>query len=80
MKARAAAFLEKLDGVAEGSVVAFSHGHFLRTLALVFLHLPGAAGARLNLETAALSVLRRGEQGNVLELWNDTGHLPGTPG
>jgi probable phosphoglycerate mutase len=80
VKARAAAFLEKLDGVAEGSVVTFSHGHFLRTLALVFLRLPDSAGARLNLETAALSVLRREEQGNILELWNDTGHLPGTPG
>jgi broad specificity phosphatase PhoE len=80
VRTRAAAFLEKLDGVVEGSVIAFSHGHFLRVLALVFLHLPDSAGARLNLETAAVSVLRRDEQGNVLELWNDTGHLPGTPG
>ena len=80
MRARASAFLEELDGVAEGSVIAFSHGHFLRTLALVFLGLPDSAGARFTLETASLSVLHRGEQGDVLELWNDTGHLPGTPG
>jgi broad specificity phosphatase PhoE len=80
VRARAARFLEKLDGVAEGRFIAFSHGHFLRVLALVFLDLPDSAGARLNLETAAVSVLRRGEQGSLLELWNDTGHLPGPPG
>jgi len=61
----------------DGPVIAFSHGHFLRVLTLVFLGLPDGAGAALNLETAALSVLRRTERGNLLELWNDTGHLPG---
>ena len=79
VRTRARRFLEKLDGLAEGRVIAFSHGHFLRVLALVFLDLPDPAGARLNLETAAVSVLRREEQGNLLELWNDTGHLPGQP-
>jgi broad specificity phosphatase PhoE len=76
---RAAHFLAKLDGLTEGPVIAFSHGHLLRVLALVFLDLPDGAGARLNLETAAVSVLRRAEQGNLLQLWNDTGHLPGQP-
>jgi broad specificity phosphatase PhoE len=79
VRGRARRFLEKLDGVSEGRVISFSHGHFLRVLALVFLDLPDYAGARLNLETAALSVLRWGEQGRLLELWNDTGHLPGPP-
>lgn len=60
-------------------LIAFSHGHFLRVLALVFLGLPKEAGARLSLETAALSVLRRDGQECLLELWNDTGHLPGLP-
>jgi probable phosphoglycerate mutase len=79
VRARAARFLDKLDDLAEGSVIVFSHGHFLRVLALVLLDLPDRTGARLNLETAAVSVLRRAGTGNLLELWNDTGHLPGLP-
>ena len=73
---RAARFLAKLDDLAEGNVIAFSHGHFLRVLALVFLALPDSAGARLNLDTAALSILRRDAGQASLQLWNDTGHLP----
>jgi probable phosphoglycerate mutase len=79
VRARAARFLEKLAGLPEGSVIVFSHGHFLRVLALEFLGLPDGAGARLNLETAAVSVLRRADSGSLLQLWNDTGHLPGLP-
>ena len=58
-------------------VIAFSHGHFLRVLALVFLDLPDQAGAGLNLDTAAISVLRTSDHGHLVQLWNDTGHLPG---
>jgi len=79
VRARAVSFLEKVSGLAEGPVIVFSHGHFLRVLALVFLDLPDGAGARLNLETATVSVLRRAEEGSLLQLWNDTGHLPGQP-
>lgn len=76
VRARASRFLAKLDDLAEGDVIVFSHGHFLRVLALVFLDLPDSAGARLNLDTAALSVLRRDAGKASLQLWNDTGHLP----
>lgn len=60
----------------DGDVVAFSHGHFIRALAVVFLDLPAAAGGRFNLETAAISVLRIDNGKHLLELWNDIGHLP----
>ena len=63
-----------------GPIMVFSHGHFLRVLTLVFLDLADSAGARLSLETASVSVLRQGERGRLLQLWNDIGHLPGTPG
>ncbi len=75
MRSRAARFLDKLGGETEGAVIVFSHGHFLRVLALEFLALPDAAGARLNLETAAVSVFRRDARESLLQLWNDTGHL-----
>jgi len=76
---RAERFLELALAAGRGPVMAFSHGHFLRVLALVFLDLPYGAGARLSLETASLSVLRQGERGRLLQLWNDIGHLPGAP-
>lgn len=76
---RATRFLEKRSRSEGPPIIAFSHGHFLRVLAVVFLDLPKQAGARLNLETAALSVLRRDGEERLLELWNDTGHLPGLP-
>jgi len=76
---RAERFLELALPGGEGPVIAFSHGHFLRVLALVFLDLPDGAGERLSLETASVSVLREGERGRLLQLWNDIGHLPGQP-
>lgn len=76
---RAARFIEELRDRAPAAVIAFSHGHFLRMLAIVFLDLPLPAGGRLNLDTAAISVLRENDRGQLLQLWNDTGHLPGSP-
>jgi broad specificity phosphatase PhoE len=76
---RAERFLERAQAAGTGPVIAFSHGHLLRVLALVFLDLPDSAGARLSLETASLSVLRSGQRGRLLQLWNDIGHLPGLP-
>ena len=60
----------------ERDVIVFSHGHFLRAVACVFLELPIGTANRLNLETAALSILHSGDRGPQLELWNDAGHLP----
>lgn len=72
---RAREFLE-LALSHKGDVIAFSHGHFLRAVACVFLELPIGTANRLNLETAALSILHSGDRGPQLELWNDAGHLP----
>jgi broad specificity phosphatase PhoE len=76
---RAERFLERVLTHGSGPVMAFSHGHFLRVLTLVFLDLADGAGERLSLETASISVLRQGERGRLLQLWNDIGHLPGQP-
>jgi broad specificity phosphatase PhoE len=58
-----------------GRVIAFAHGHILRTLAAVWVAQPVELAERLNLDTASLSVLHEGDRGRVLRLWNDTGDL-----
>lgn len=76
--ARARRFLDQALAKHEGSIIAFSHGHFLRALTVAFLNLDPSVGRQLNLETAALSVLRLDQEERLLELWNDIGHLPGS--
>jgi len=78
VRGRATRLLQSLEARGTASVIVFSHGHFLRMLCIVFLELPLESGARLNLDTAALSVLRKSDRGHLLQLWNDTGHLPGS--
>lgn len=67
--ARAQAFLRLLDGL-EGNVVVFSHGHFLRILACAWTELAAQAGARFALDTATISILRDGDRGRVVQVWN----------
>jgi broad specificity phosphatase PhoE len=61
---------------AEGSVLLFSHGHFLRVLTTCWLGLEPTASRCLELETAALCILgyKHGLQDPVLHLWNDCSH------
>lgn len=73
---RARRFLKIALQPGAGTAIAFSHGHFLRALTVTFLNLEPEAGARLSLQTAAISVLRERAGERSLELWNDTGHLP----
>jgi broad specificity phosphatase PhoE len=57
----------------EGAVAVFSHGHFLRGLALRWIGLPIGEGRHLNLDTASLSVLgydHRDVDVPVVSLWN----------
>ena len=68
---RAEAFLSWLSGI-EGAAIAFSHGHFLRAVAVAWVDLGIGAAARVALDTAAVSVLRDGERGRVIQRWNVT--------
>lgn len=63
---------------APGDVAVFAHGHLLRVLAVRWIGLDPAAGARLALDTATVSVLSFERETAVLELWNDAsaGRLP----
>jgi len=53
-----------------GRVLAFSHGHFMRALAVAWTSQPLAAANALGLDTAALCILREGDHGRVIQLWN----------
>lgn len=59
---------------ADGDVLVFAHGHILRVLGARWLEMPVAAGGRLALSAAALSLLGHERETRVLERWN------GTPG
>lgn len=72
--ARARSFLSGLAGL-EGAAIAFSHGHFLRALAVAWVSLEIGAAACLALDTAAVSVLREGDRGRVIQRWNWTTDL-----
>jgi broad specificity phosphatase PhoE len=66
---RAQAFLGLLSDK-QGAVVAFSHGHFIRTLAVAWIELAVTAAARLGLDTGTVSVLIDGNRGRMIQRWN----------
>jgi len=59
-----------LAGTVSGRVLAFSHGHFLRAVAIAWMQLDIKAAAALYLDVATLSILRLDEHGRVLAMWN----------
>ena len=67
--ARARAFLTGLATV-EGTVAVFSHGHFMRALAIAWVHADIGTGAHLGLDASAVGVLRQGERGRLIQRWN----------
>ncbi len=53
-----------------GAILVFSHGHILRVLAARWIEQPADVGARLELDTASLSVLGWEQDRRVIEGWN----------
>jgi broad specificity phosphatase PhoE len=74
--ARARMFFRLVDGL-QGAVVAFTHGHFGRALAVAWTDLGIRAAARLVADTASIGVLRDGDRGRVIQVWNWQPELPG---
>jgi broad specificity phosphatase PhoE len=60
----------------QGAVAVFGHGHSLRVLAARWIELPGVAGARLTLGTAALGFVGYDRELAAILAWNDRSHLP----
>ncbi len=65
--ARADRFLERLG---PGPVLLFSHGHFLKMLAVRWLGLPPEAGRFFVLATGSLSILGTEKKQKVIVQWN----------
>jgi broad specificity phosphatase PhoE len=67
--ARAMEFIN-LASAAGGRVLAFSHGHFLRAVAVAWIRLDVTAASTLDLDVATLSLLRDDQRGRLLAIWN----------
>jgi probable phosphoglycerate mutase len=71
--ARADALVNRLRAEEKGNIAIFSHGHFLRVLAVRWVWLPIETGQRLFLGTASISILSYDNDRRerpVIALWN----------
>lgn len=70
--ARAEGFISMISvaAAANNRLLAFSHGHFLRAVAVVWMGLDIKAAGALYLDVATVSILRNDDQGRVLAVWN----------
>lgn len=71
--ARARAVLKLIESSA-GDVALFSHAHFLRILAAVWLGLPPVDGKLFRLDTASVSRLGWERETRVILTWNEDWH------
>ena len=67
---RARRLLEKVKG--KGKVAIFSHGHFLRMMAVAWLNVKPEMATHLYLSVASFSILGFERQTPVIRLWNET--------
>lgn len=69
--ARAQEFIDLVTSTREsGRVIAFAHGHILRAVAATWIKADLTVAARLQLDVATLNILRDGDHGRVIGLWN----------
>ena len=54
----------------EGNVLAFAHGHIIRTIAVAWMGVDVTVASHLLLDVATLSRLVDGERGRELAMWN----------
>lgn len=67
---RAGRFIDLATQRGSGRVIAFAHGHILRAVAAAWVAAPITLASRLQLDVATLSILRDGDRGRVITLWN----------
>jgi probable phosphoglycerate mutase len=70
MYARAQEFIDMAIEHHDGRILAFSHGHILRAIAVAWIQVDIVVAARLQLDVATISVLRDGDRGRLIALWN----------
>lgn len=70
--ARAQAFIDFATTAEEGRILAFSHGHILRAIAVAWIRAEIIIAARLQLDVATLNILRGNDRGRVIGLWNSS--------
>lgn len=74
IRQRAQGVVESMQKIA-GPIALFSHGHFLRAIAVCYLGLPIATARHLLLSPASLSFLSKENEVRVISLLNDISHL-----
>lgn len=74
VKNRAHCILHKMQ-LAQGNVLVFSHGHFLRLFLTQWLQVPSNQANLFMLTTASVSILSFDDKIRVMHTWNDLCHL-----
>ena len=67
---RATEFIDFVTGMNQARVLAFAHGHILRAVAVCWIGARLTVAAGLQLDEATISILRDGDHGRVIRLWN----------
>jgi broad specificity phosphatase PhoE len=68
--ARAGRFIDLATPADGARVLAFAHGHILRAVAVAWIRATITLAASLQLDVATLNILRDGDHGRVIALWN----------